>query len=267
MLSTPRPDLRPQRQRSLRREYQEFILQRIEEYKDHLSRPELLALADEAVRELEVGTKDQLVLTEVLMLEHVDRLIMEQLKLPTFRRWQAQHRKKREGQRKPSYWGLERDTPLTDIALRLDAKDRALVVGEGGLGAGLFLATHEWPVLFVDPAIASVESAESRAATEGLGNRVQALVVSLGDWFPPVEPTLTIIDLAALEPLDSEGLITTVETLKNQSPPGAIHYVLAPSSGRQCKLSPRVLRVVYREWKVDAGHVSQRTDSFLVVKP
>lgn len=267
MLSTPRPHPRPLRQRSLRREYQEFVLQRIEEFKDHLSRTELLALADEAVRELEVGTKDQLVLTEVLMLEHVDRLIMDRLKLPKFRSWLSQHRKKREDQREPRYWGLESDTPLASLALRLDTVDRALIVGEGGLGAGLFLATHEWPVLFVDPTITSVESAESRAATEGLGSRFQALVVSLGSWFPPVEPTLTIIDPAALDPLESSELITTMDTLKQQSPSGAVHYVMAPSTGGRCRLRPKVLRVEYRDWRDVDGGSRQRSDSFLVMKP
>jgi hypothetical protein len=42
------------------------VLQRIEEYKEQLSRTELLAIADEAVRELEVSAEEQLVLTEVL---------------------------------------------------------------------------------------------------------------------------------------------------------------------------------------------------------
>src|SRR2546422_976153 len=40
--------------RSLKQEYQEFLLQRIEEYKNTLSLEELLEIGDEAVRELEV---------------------------------------------------------------------------------------------------------------------------------------------------------------------------------------------------------------------
>ena len=39
--------------RSLKQEYEEFMLQRIEEYKNALAREDLLEIGDEAVRELE----------------------------------------------------------------------------------------------------------------------------------------------------------------------------------------------------------------------
>ena len=66
----------PQRPaRSLRQEYEEFLFQRIEEYKNTLSRAALLLVGDEAVRELEIAAADQYLLTEVLLLEHVDRII------------------------------------------------------------------------------------------------------------------------------------------------------------------------------------------------
>ena len=83
MLSNPLIRPRRPQQQSLRQEYAEFLEQRIEEYKEQLSREDLLAIADEAVRELEVASDEQLVLTEVLVLEHVDRLIMQRLALPS----------------------------------------------------------------------------------------------------------------------------------------------------------------------------------------
>ncbi len=62
MLTAPQPRRQRARQQvSLRQEYGEFILQRIEEFKQQISREELLAIADEAVRELEVGPEEQLV--------------------------------------------------------------------------------------------------------------------------------------------------------------------------------------------------------------
>ncbi|KPJ87466.1 MAG: hypothetical protein AMS18_14565, partial [Gemmatimonas sp. SG8_17] len=99
------------RQQSLRQEYEEFVLQRIEEYKEQLSRTELLAVADEAVRELEVSAEEQLVLTEVLVLEHVDRLIIRRLRLPTFRRWRERHLELRESQQNHEQWDLDPGTP------------------------------------------------------------------------------------------------------------------------------------------------------------
>jgi len=92
MLPNPQPARRiAVKARSLKQEYEEFLLQRIEEFKDQLARDELLAIADEAVRELEMGPEDQLVLTEVLVLEHVDRLITRRLNLPSYRRWRDRH--------------------------------------------------------------------------------------------------------------------------------------------------------------------------------
>ena len=61
--------------------YQEYILQRIEGYKNSIGRDELLRLGDEAASELQAAAEGQFVLTEVLMLESVDRLIMKRLSL------------------------------------------------------------------------------------------------------------------------------------------------------------------------------------------
>ena len=96
--------------RSLKQEYHEFLLQRIEEYKNTLTREELLEIGDEAVRELEESAAaGQYLLTEVLLLEHVVRIIARRLRLPTFPRWRQKHRALRAAQRAPTHWGLEPD--------------------------------------------------------------------------------------------------------------------------------------------------------------
>src|SRR3989454_1111576 len=84
--------------RSLKQEYQEFLLQRIEEYKNALTREDLLEIGDEAVRELEESAAGQYLLTEVLLLEHVDRIIARRLRLPSFPRWRQKHRALRGAQ-------------------------------------------------------------------------------------------------------------------------------------------------------------------------
>src|SRR5438034_11787014 len=77
--------------RSLKQEYQEFLLQRIEEYKNRLSRADLLDVGDEAVRELEESSAGQYLLTEVLLLDHVDRRIAGRLPLPACPRSLSNH--------------------------------------------------------------------------------------------------------------------------------------------------------------------------------
>src|SRR2546430_14534084 len=107
-LTTPRPP------RSLKQEYHEFLLQRIEEYKNNLTREELLEIGDEAVRELEGSAAGQYLLTEVLLLEHVDRIIVRRLRLPTFPRRRQKHPAPPAAPPAPPHWGLETDgTPVS----------------------------------------------------------------------------------------------------------------------------------------------------------
>src|SRR6059036_2124671 len=176
--------------RSLKQEYQEFLLQRIEEYKNRLSREELLEIGDEAVRELEENSAGQYLLTEVLLLEHVDRIIARRLRLPAFPRWRQKHRALRAAQREPTHWGLEPDGPLVSCAARLEPGDLAVVVGAAALPAALFIAAHDAEVFLVDHDLGAVEGAESRAISEQLAGRFQSLVITFGSWFPDVAPSL-----------------------------------------------------------------------------
>ena len=125
----PRARQIPRPARSLRQEYEEFLFQRIEEYKNALSRAELLEIGDEAVRELDVAAADQYLLTEVLLLEHVDRIIARRLRLPSFQRWSRTHRALRAAQREPTHWEIEATSPLVPWARRLEPGDAAVVIG------------------------------------------------------------------------------------------------------------------------------------------
>src|SRR5258708_30298884 len=128
----------PRPRRSLKQEYQEFILQRIEEYKNAIPRGELLEIGDEAVRELQASAQDQYLLTEVLLLEHVDRIIARRLRLPSFPRWRQKHRALREAQREPTHWGFDRGHPIVPWAERLEPGDIVVVLGAAALGEALF---------------------------------------------------------------------------------------------------------------------------------
>jgi hypothetical protein len=73
---------------SPRLRYLEWIEEQIEEHKASLTREELLTLADEAVEELFAAHDGQYPLTEILLRDAVDALILERLRLPSFRRLQ-----------------------------------------------------------------------------------------------------------------------------------------------------------------------------------
>jgi hypothetical protein len=268
MLSSPRSKPQPLRRQSLRQEYAEFVLQRIEEYKEKQSRQELLAIADEAVRELEVGSEEQLLLTEVLLLEHVDRLIIRRLKLPTFRRWRQRHLRLREAQRDPSHWGLDPDSPLRDFALRVDGSDTLMVVGGHAAEAGFYLAAHDWPVLVIDQDLRAVEAVEHRAAAEELSGRVQAMVVGVGNWFPDVTPSLVVLEPTALAYVEPQERASAIEVFKERTKSGGIHCVLPTArADGVIPLAPESLQDFYSDWWVQRLKTDRTSGGFRAVKP
>jgi len=254
VLSHPLPQPRRRRPLSLRQEYEQFLLERIEDYKNQLSRGELLGVADEAVRELEVGPDEQLVLTEVLMLEHVDRLIMRRLRLPSYRRWRDRHTRLRRAQREATHWGLPPDLPLEDLAQRLEDGDTAVVVGSAAAGAAYFLAAHEADVIVVAESVPAVDAIEARAAQEALATRIQALVVLLGDWFPDVVPALAVLDPGALAALDATARIRAVGDLQERTVRGGAHLIMPCEQRSDVRsLAPEALATQYPGWRIERG--------------
>ncbi len=269
MLTHPQPaGRRPRLSQSLRQEYEEFILQRIEEFKEQLSRAELLAIADEAVRELEMGTDDQLVLTEVLVLEHVDRLIMRRLRLPTYRRWRQRHLRLRKAQRELTYWGLEAGTPLEQLVARLEENDVTLVIAAALAPAAFYVAAHDLPVLLIDPSLPAVEAAEARAAAEALASRFEALVVSFEHWFPDVIPSLVLLDPALLAGLDRNARGALIETVRSRTVAGGAHLVWSsePREG-VTPLAPEALQTYYHGWSIERPRRIRSIRWFLAIKP
>lgn len=274
MLSEPtrrtsfRPAGRPPA--SLRQEYQEFLLERIEEYKNSLTREELLEIGDEAVKELEASAQGggQYLLTEVLLLEHVDRIIARRLKLPTFRRWAQKHRALRAAQREPTHWGLASAHPLVPWARRLQPGDVAVVVGAGAAAEALFLAAHEATVLLVEQDLHAVETVEQRAVTEQLGARFEGLVIQFGSWFPDVLPRVAVIApsaLAAARPRDRQALL---RDLQARTRPGGAHIVLsAGESAQVLSLASGAVHSSYVQAGWDIERRKGKRGLFVATKP
>ncbi len=77
---------------TLRQIYDLWIEDQIEDYKDSVSRSDLLRLAEDACEELRVNPTGQYQITEILLTTAVDRKIFSLLKLPGFRAWSRVHR-------------------------------------------------------------------------------------------------------------------------------------------------------------------------------
>jgi hypothetical protein len=255
--------------------YQEYILQRIEGYKNSIGRDELLRLGDEAASELQATSEGQFVLTEVLMLESVDRLIMKRLSLRPYRRWRQQFIKLRAAQRTPTHWGLEPHCPLVPLLPRIEPEDSALVVGTEAAPTTYLLAAHDAAVTFIAGDLGCVERVESRIAAEALASMFESYVAQLDQALPEFLGFLTGVDVIVLDPgvlveLSAAGRAELVGDLQARSRPGGIH-VLLPT----CKaLGPDALRALYPGWKQEEDPKRRRRttdrrrhDGLVVCKP
>jgi len=230
---------------SLKQQYQEFVMQRVEWFKNTMSREELMGLGDEAVSEMQATIEGQFMLTEVVMLDQVDRLIMKRLKLRSYAKWRQQYLTLRAAQREPMHWGVDPGSPVARILPRLEPGDSALV-----LGTGAEPAAHDVAVTFVAGDLGTVERVESRIASESLGSQFQAYVVQRGGclaaFVAPVN--LVVLDASEIAPLDPESRRTVVEQLHALTEPLGVHALL-PTRG----LAPHALRSLYSGWEEEDG--------------
>jgi len=267
VLTHPIPQRRRRPPLSPRQEYAEFVLQRIEDYKNQLAREQLLALADESVQELEAGPDGQLVLTEVLVLEHVDRLIKKRLRLPGFRRWTGLHQRLRAAQRQPNHWGLPADLPLERLVGCLEPGDVTATVGGGAAGAAFLLAAHDVEVTALAESVEAAEAIESRAADQALTRHVQVYAVQLG-WLPTdLAPAVVVLDPMVFAHQDASAQVRTMASLLEATVRGGLHLVLpVDQRGAVRSLAPEALLNHYSGWQISRG---PRSGSrwFVAVKP
>jgi SAM-dependent methyltransferase len=235
---------------SLKQQYQEYILQRIESYKNSLARDELLALGDEAAGDLQSGAAGQFVLTEILMLETVDRLITRRLRLPSYNKWRSHYLALRKAQREPLHWGIDAASALVALAPRLEPEDNVLVIGAGVQAEACLLAALDAVVTFLDEDLSVVEQLESRTQGEALAGQFMAYVASLGEWLPPFERELdlAVIDAGTLACLTHARRQALLIELRNITRPGGVH-VLMPGDG---SAAPEGFLSHYPDWDREA---------------
>ena len=248
--------------------YQEYILQRIEGYKNSIGRDELLRLGDEAASELQATSEGQFVLTEVLMLESVDRLIMKRLSLRPYRRWKQQFIRLRAAQRTPTHWGLEPHCPLSPLLPRIEPEDTALVVGSAAAPTTYLLAAHDAAVTFLAGELGCVERVESRMAAEALSSLFESYVTQFDPTLPEFMSFLEGFDIVVLDPAVLLGLGTSnrndlILDLQRRSRPGGVHVILPTCTA----IAPEALRLLYQGWDQEEVLKRKRRGSFAKCAP
>jgi hypothetical protein len=233
---------------SLRQQHREYLMQRIEDYKESLSREELLRLGDEAARELHHGGTGQLVLTEVLMQETVDQQIARRLNLPSFRKWRSRILPLREAQRDPTHWQMAQGDPVVTVLPRLEPGDRALVVGSGADRAVFLLAAHDAEVTCLFEHTSAADRVEGILATESLGGRCHTYVGLLGGaWTPPVLLPfhLAVVDARTVLALEPDRQQALFEWLQRHTAPEGLHALVASDPG----VAPEACLRHYPDWQ------------------
>jgi hypothetical protein len=230
---------------SLTHLYHEYLMQRIEAYKNSVSRDELMRLAGEASDGLRDSDESQFLLTELLAGEVVDALIRKRLKLTGRKKFAEHILSLRVAQREPTHWGLDGVCPVVPLVPRLVPSDRALVVGAGAEACACLLLAHDVEVVFWASDLGVVERLEQRMTTESLAARFLALMVKLGHWVPTCDPfDLVVVDLGALAELDGPTRFDTLRALQAQTNAQGLH-VLLPSTA----LVPEAVFTFYDGWE------------------
>ena len=232
--------------RSLQHEYERYVEQEIEAYKESVPRSVLLSIGDDAVAAL--AKAEQFTLTELIVWEEVDRIIARRLRLPTAPTWRRRRLKAIEELRRPERWGMSAKHPLV-IGVKDAAESAALVAGAVDESPTLYLAANGCRVTAIDEEPDAVDRVMHAASRLGLTERIDARVGGLESWSPDSPLFAVIVSDAALATLTVEERQRVLETLQRATIDGGVHLVQALA--RRGNESLDELRKAYQGWTVE----------------
>jgi hypothetical protein len=256
----------PQRlTRSLKHEYELFVEQEIENYKESVPRSVLLGIGDEAVTSLSAAP--QFALTELLLCEEVDRLIFRRLRLPSYDTWRRRRVKLIDELRRPEHWGLRSDDVLVR-ALPTSTDGRVLVAGAADEVSALYLAANGCDVTTLTAESGALERVMQAAIGAGLAGRVHAQIGDLSSWTPEVPLNAVIVNPSVLDGLSASERTRVIQVLQSATMDGGIHLVQTIVSSNKAigALSLEELRSRYRGWTVTVERSDGRSKTFLARK-
>src|SRR5690242_19342569 len=210
--------------RSLKHEYELFVEEEIENYKESIPRSALLSIGDEAVAVL--TEQPQLALTELLLCEEVDRIIFRRLRLPSYQTWRRRRVKLLEELRRPEHWGLRADDVLVR-AFHQSAEGHVLLAGAEEESSALYIAANGCDVTAVSPEVDTLERVLIAAQRAGLSVRVHGYVSDLASWMPETQLTGVIVSPSALAGLSPSQRTRVIELLQSATLDGGFHLVNA----------------------------------------
>lgn len=234
--------------RSLRYEYELYVEQEIENYKESIPRSAILAIGDEAAAKL--AQESQFTLTELLLVEEVDRIVSKRLRLPKYETWRKKRLKLIDEMRRPEHWGLQRGDALvrtveTATAEKITA--HVLVAGASAERSALYLAANGCDVTAIDPQEEMLERVMAAAVQAGLAERVHAYAAELPQFQPDRQLKAVVCSLSALEHLSERDRAHVIEVLQGATADGGVHLVETIVAG---SAALDQLRSTYTGWAI-----------------
>ena len=247
--------------RSLKHEYELFVDEEIENYKESIPRSALLSIGDEAVAAL--SEQAQFVLTELLLVQEVDRIIFRRLRLPSYQTWRRRRLRLLREMRRPEHWGLQADDVVVR-ALRATGDTRVLVAGAAAEAPALYLAANGCEVTAVADEEDVLERVLAAAAAAGLAERVHTQRTDWSEWAPDVELDAVIVTSTALRGLSATQRARVIKLLQRATADGGIHLVETPDTQRTVP-TVQELENRYRGWSVSLERMGS-SEMFLARK-
>ncbi|MFL5463305.1 MAG: SAM-dependent methyltransferase [Gemmatimonadaceae bacterium] len=251
-----------QNPRSLKHEYELFVENEIENYKESVSRSAILKIGDEAAASLRAG--EQFAMDELLLWAEVDRIIKKRLRIPSYATWRRKRIRMLEEYRRPEHWGIRPDGILAR-EVHPPAESRVLVAGGDIDRTALYLAAHGCDVTAVDREVNSLERVMNAAHAAGLSDRIQGYVADLSDWSPEVPLGALVCTSEAFTGLSAEERGRAFELLQGATRDGGVHLVGTIVRGKR-GLSVSELRRQYKGWSISIEDDTVSSKTFLARK-
>jgi hypothetical protein len=248
--------------RSLKHEYELYVENEIENYKESVSRSAILKIGDEAAAALRAG--EQFAMDELLLWAEVDRIIRNRLRIPAYDTWRRKRIKLLEEYRRPEHWGIRPDGILAR-EIHPSPESNVLVAGGEIERTALYLAAHGCDVTALDSEENALERVMNAAHAAGLTDRIRGLVADIADWSPDSPLGAVVCTPAAFSGLTPDERIRAFEVLQSATRQGGVHLVGTIVRGKR-GVSVTELRRYYKGWTISVEPDSGTSTNFLARK-